>query len=700
MHKLQRFKRFAIAGAASLALLGSTLVAPALAPAAQATEGGYLVGTGMYDVTGAVAENGAFGYASHQEMKGLQQRLYSRAFIVVDQATGQRAVYVSVDTGGVFNAVRMKVLERLQGLYRGLYNGNNVMIGITHSHVAPAGTSSDKLYEIAAEDESLHGFSQQVFDITVDGIVNSIVRAHNNLEPGTIEAKRSQVRGITRNRSLAAYLKNDDVAKYQDTTETTMDQLEFTSETGEKLGVFNWFSTHATSFPMHWDLYSGDTKGYAEYLYEEKFGTNPNLEKTFVAAFPTSGTGDMVPAAGNSSSLPEFQGTPDDYYNVEKHGQEQFDASWQLFNRPGRQVAGAVDSRGRYVQFKNYVVNAKYTEGEGDKTLCVPARGFSFAAGGENGPSGIPGIYEGMTKDTFRVRDVVNKVDQSDLGGLVRFAFAAISVTGQDPCQAEKMVLLPDGQWGWASTVEPVQLLRIGNVAIIGVPTETGTMGIRHLRESVEKKLAPLGVDTVIFSGATNDYAGYVSTREEYAAQHYEGASTEFGPHELGALQQELDRLAEAMVSGTPVADDALPNVSTRWKTNRPGVVFDDKPPSQQFGQVLTQPSAQYHQGQTARAVFRGGHPKNNLRVGGTFLRVQRQLPDGTWEDYLTDRDWDTSYRWEREGASYSRTTVEWRIGEEVPAGTYRLVQEGDWKNGWTRAVSPYQGVSNPFTVS
>lgn len=700
MRKTQRLRRLSVALIGTVALLGASLVGTLdIAPQANASESNYLIGTGMSDVTGAVAENGAFGYASHQEMKGLQQRLYAHAFIVVDQATGQRAVYVSLDTGGVFNAVRIGVLNKLATMYPGLYDGNNVMIGITHTHVAPAGSSTDKLYEIAAEDGSMHGFSQQVLDTNINGIVDAIRKAHENLEPGTIEMKRTQVRGITRNRSLAAYQTNDDASQYEDPVETTMDQLEFTSAKGEKLGVFNWFSTHATSFPMHWDLYSGDSKGYAQYLYEKKFGTDPNLDKTFVAAFPTSGTGDMVPVAGNSSSVPEFQGTPDDYYNAEKHGQEQFDASWQLWNTPGEQVGGPVDSRGRYVQLKNYVVKAPYTEGEGDKTLCTPARGFSFAAGGENGPSGIPGIYEGMTKDSFSVRDVVNKVDQSDLGGLVRFAFASISWVGNDPCQAEKQVLLPDGQWKWASTVEPVQIIRIGNVAIVGVPSETGTMGVRHLRETAEKALAPLGVDRVIFSGATNDYAGYVSTREEYRAQHYEGASTEFGPHEMGAWTQEIDGLAAAMVNGVPVADDALPNVSTRGKINRPGVVLDDKPARQQFGQVLTQPLAQYRGGQTATAVFRGGHPKNNLRLGGTFLKVQRQAADGSWEDYLTDRDWDTSYRWEREGASYSRTTVEWRIRQGTPAGTYRLVQDGDWKNGWNHKIIPYEGVSNPFVV-
>ena len=39
----------------------------------------------------------------------------------------------------------------------------------------------------------------------------------------------------------------------------------------------------------------------------------------------------------------------------------------------------------------------------------------------------------------------------------------------------------------------------------------------------------------VVIAGLTNDYSHYVTTYEEYQVQRYEGASTLFGPHTLGA---------------------------------------------------------------------------------------------------------------------------------------------------------------------
>ena len=46
----------------------------------------YLIGTGIYDVTGPAAELGMMGMASiEQKTEGIHSRLFARAFIVCDQ---------------------------------------------------------------------------------------------------------------------------------------------------------------------------------------------------------------------------------------------------------------------------------------------------------------------------------------------------------------------------------------------------------------------------------------------------------------------------------------------------------------------------------------------------------------------------------------------------------------------------------------
>jgi neutral ceramidase len=58
----------------------------------------YLVGRGIADLTGEVAEAGMLGYADTSQVSaGIHQRQRVRAFVVVDRRTGQRVVHVTAD---------------------------------------------------------------------------------------------------------------------------------------------------------------------------------------------------------------------------------------------------------------------------------------------------------------------------------------------------------------------------------------------------------------------------------------------------------------------------------------------------------------------------------------------------------------------------------------------------------------------------
>ena len=61
------------------------------------------------------------------------------------------------------------------------------------------------------------------------------------------------------------------------------------------------------------------------------------------------------------------------------------------------------------------------------------------------------------------------------------------------------------------------------------------------------------GVTQVAVSNYTNGYSGYVTTAEEYAAQHYEGAATLYGPNTLEAYELVVRVLAAAVAGGVKV---------------------------------------------------------------------------------------------------------------------------------------------------
>ena len=253
------------------------------------------VGAGIYDVTGQVAEIGFMGYAvPKQRGRGLLQRMRSRAFIIGDVTRKEnRVVYVSVDNGMGFQIVKTEVAERLNKTFAGLYNDKNVLMSGTHTHSTPGGTGGTALVDITT-----FGFVKENWEACVNGIVQSVIRAHENLQLGLIKFNTGDVDDANINRSPASYLNNPDKDKYPFNTDHFMNLLRFESLDGKTLfGMMNFYPVHAVSLNNTNLLVAGDNKGYASYLFEKDYnpkGTLPGQGK-FVAAFGQSNEGDVSP---------------------------------------------------------------------------------------------------------------------------------------------------------------------------------------------------------------------------------------------------------------------------------------------------------------------------------------------------------------------------------------------------------------------
>jgi neutral ceramidase len=104
----------------------------------------------------------------------------------------------------------------------------------------------------------------------VDGIYQAIVRAHNNLDAGTITVASGDLTDASINRSPEAYRRNPEAerAQYASDTNTLMTLLRLQKRTGLEIGTLNWFAVHGTSMGNDNHLISGDNKGYASYLFE------------------------------------------------------------------------------------------------------------------------------------------------------------------------------------------------------------------------------------------------------------------------------------------------------------------------------------------------------------------------------------------------------------------------------------------------
>ncbi|MFW5925085.1 MAG: neutral/alkaline non-lysosomal ceramidase N-terminal domain-containing protein [Myxococcota bacterium] len=126
-----------------------------------------------------------------------------------------------------------------------------------------------------------------------------------------------------------------------------------------------------------------------------------------------------------------------------------------------------------------------------------------------------------------------------------------------DHCQSPKRsILFGVARWvlnEWSMPkVAPMHVVRIGEAVVATVPGEMTTTGGLRLRRRLARRT---GVDRVAIVGLANGYLQYITTAAEYSAQHYEGASTLYGPWTWGFFADRLTQLAGAL-DGDPLGDD------------------------------------------------------------------------------------------------------------------------------------------------
>jgi len=357
---------------------------------------------------------------------------------------------------------------------------------------------------------------------------------------------------------------------------------------------------------------------------------------------------------------------------------------------------------------------------------CKPAMGFAFAAGTTDGP----GAFD---------------FEQSDTNGtafwrLVR-NFIKKPTPEQDKCHAPKPILLDVGEmhfpYEWIPYIVEIQIIRIGQFVILGVPGELTTMSGRRLIKAVEDVIGESWGSTlhIVIAGLSNTYSSYVTTWEEYQVQRYEGGFTLYGPHTLDAYIQEFRKLASAMVEGrgTPAGPKPPDLLNEQWSLV-PGVVADAVPFGVNFGDAYKDVAKSvYFPGDKIVVEFHSACPRNDLRAESTFLAVERYYSDhnatwtllsflkslfargvetsqgnekgmrsknDSWTVVHTDNDWETKFYWNRPASlsPYSYATIVWDIPRNVVPGKYRIRHFGNNKH-FLGHVEAFEGSSSIFEV-
>lgn len=372
-------------------------------------------------------------------------------------------------------------------------------------------------------------------------------------------------------------------------------------------------------------------------------------------------------------------------------GERQYEKARSLFESANIKVEGPLAIAHQYVDMSN----VKLQTSNGTVTTCKPAMGYSFAAGTTDGPGAFD-FQQGVTTSTpfwNLVRDFMRR--------------PSLELTA---CHYPKPILVATGEmkfpYQWQPTILPVQILKIGSILNIAVPSEFTTMAGRRLREAVLEEANRVTTSSdmtwrVVLSGLSNAYSSYVVTPEEYQVQRYEGASTLFGPHTLPAYIQQFIFLTHHAVKGTELPPSGLqpPNLLSKQISLKPGVVYDGIPFGKKFGDVIYDAHPRYSVGDQVYTSFYAANPRNNLQQDKSFLTIERKEVDH-WFILATDADWETKFYWQRTNSIFgeSKASIIWDIPVNTTKGIYRVRHFGSSKS-IMQTIRPYIGVSREFEV-
>ncbi|KAK9168243.1 hypothetical protein Syun_000383 [Stephania yunnanensis] len=392
-------------------------------------------------------------------------------------------------------------------------------------------------------------------------------------------------------------------------------------------------------------------------------------------------------------------GYPDEFESTRIIGERQFQRAVDLFKQASEQLTGKVDYRHSYLDFSKLEVTLPKASGGNEivKT-CPAAMGFAFAAGTTDGP----GAFD------FKQGD-----DQGN--AFWRLVRNLLKTPGEEQkeCQRPKPILLDTGEmekpYAWAPAILPIQIIRIGQLVILGVPGEFTTMAGRRLRDAVKTVLTSGGHGEfdhnvhIVIAGLTNTYSQYVTTYEEYEMQRYEGASTLYGPHTLNAYIQEFKKLATALVTGGAIEPGVQPpDLLDRQISLLTPVVADATPIGVKFGDVGTDvpKNSGFKKGDMVAVTFWSACPRNDLMTEGTFALVEFLQNKDTWVPAYDDDDFCLRFKWSRpwKFSTHSHATIEWRIPESAASGVYRMRHFGAAKS-FLGSIHHFTGSSSAFVV-
>lgn len=507
-----------------------------------------LIGTGKSNITDRRKGLQLQGMADpEQRSTDVLHDLFARAFYFEQGA--EKFAIVIADIWSCTRLLKENVLVALEDNQITDLRKENLLIAGTHTHSAPGGFAGYSLFE-----QPVGKIDPTTLALLTQGITDAIASAIEHKKAGKIFFAKGNLPNCGYQRSMAAYLNNPESERlhYASPTDTDMLLLKFVQlENGtEKLiGCLNWYAIHPTDLGQFNTRISGDNKGLASQKTEAAAQTRFSAPD-FVAAFANSNAGDV---SGNQV----FTVKDDQAYDqqLEKNASLQYQKAIEILEQADQEIHSEFHSAYAEVDFSDL-----YIESKQERTYPY-ALGLSSAAGSSE--DSIPRYLDPLSQKVKTVDPIIKEgltlTDLSQLGIWTQYMLIStlmalkfgtklpqfLGESLKKGHQPKPIIFAPMKKSRIVPHRLPLQLLRVGPLVIAAIPGEITTMAGRRLRHQIQSAYAKksIAVQEVAITSYANDYAQYITTKEEYEKQHYEGASTPFGPYTLDAYLQEFERL-------------------------------------------------------------------------------------------------------------------------------------------------------------
>jgi len=288
-------------------------------------------GVSAIEITPSIGQPmGGFGNDIGKVARGYWTKLFAKSYFLKD-VEGNFVVIVTTDLwsfpAGLADYIMQKLQEDPNPDFR--IARENILFSASHTHHSPGNYSTSFGYNLGSSAES--GFDQKLFKFLGDRIVYCIKRSILNQEEATLHFNQINLEGLTRNRSIEAFLNNpiDDINYFKQripNPENYLDSLPLCltnkpevfqavnpilssvvikNKDQSILAILNHFSVHPTVAGSDNPFYSGDIFRIAEQILENNILDNSANEKNgLITSFLNGAEGD-VSANWRTQSLSE-----------------------------------------------------------------------------------------------------------------------------------------------------------------------------------------------------------------------------------------------------------------------------------------------------------------------------------------------------------------------------------------------------------